>query len=133
MVVGLISRAIEAMTPEKLIFMNKDAEVLDVEASQLKRIGKCRPKTIKAEYPPDSWGADTDADQNGHGLATSREEKVSSLKTVSSFHIIIIVNSSTRERTTGKKHQGNSQTLLLELMKSLSGLILSHARFFEKE
>lgn len=103
MVVDLISRTIDAMIPEKLFFMNKEVEVLDVEASQLKKNGKCRPKTIKAEYPPDSWGPDTDADQNGQGLATSREEKVSSLKTVSSFHIFIIVNSSTQERNCGKK------------------------------
>ncbi|KAL8464731.1 hypothetical protein ACS0TY_034297 [Phlomoides rotata] len=76
-----LSRAIDALIPEKFIFMNKEAQVLDVEASQLKKNGKCRSKTIKAEYLPDSWGADTDADQNGQALATSREEKVSSLKT----------------------------------------------------
>ncbi|KAK6123603.1 hypothetical protein DH2020_042656 [Rehmannia glutinosa] len=59
----------------------KDAEALDVEASQSKKVGKGRSKTGKVEYPPDCGGADTDADQNGQGVAASREEKVSSLKT----------------------------------------------------
>lgn len=80
--------------PEKLTFMGKDAEALGVEASLSKKVGKCRSKNTKAEYPPDSGGADTDADQNGQGVATCREEKVSSLKTVSFFHIFNMVNSS---------------------------------------
>ncbi|PIN27038.1 Protein O-GlcNAc transferase [Handroanthus impetiginosus] len=66
---------------EKLNFPSKDAEALDVEASQSKKVGKCRSKTSKVEYPPDCGGADAEADQNGQGVATSREEKVSSLKT----------------------------------------------------
>ncbi|KAK6148233.1 hypothetical protein DH2020_019145 [Rehmannia glutinosa] len=66
---------------EKIAFTGKDAEALDVEGSQSKKFGKCRSKTGKVEYPPDCGGADTDADQNGQGVAASREEKVSSLKT----------------------------------------------------
>ncbi|KAK4394895.1 hypothetical protein Sango_1643800 [Sesamum angolense] len=66
---------------EKMNFMSKDAEAFDAEASQSKKVGKCRSKLTKMEYPPDCGGAETDADQNGHGVATSREEKVSSLKT----------------------------------------------------
>ncbi|KAL0441149.1 UNVERIFIED_CONTAM: hypothetical protein Sradi_0053800 [Sesamum radiatum] len=66
---------------EKMSFMSKDAEAFDAEASQSKKVGKCRSKLTKMEYPPDCGGAETDADQNGHGVATSREEKVSSLKT----------------------------------------------------
>ncbi|KAI3454360.1 hypothetical protein Pfo_011023 [Paulownia fortunei] len=66
---------------EKMTFTGKDAEALDVEASQSKKVGRCRSKTSKVEYPLDCGGADTDADQNGQGVAASREEKVSSLKT----------------------------------------------------
>lgn len=73
---------------EKITFTGKDVEALDVEASQSKKLGKCRSKTSKAEYPPDC-GADTDADQNGQGAAISREEKVSSLRTVSLFTFLI--------------------------------------------
>ncbi|KAG8378679.1 hypothetical protein BUALT_Bualt07G0010400 [Buddleja alternifolia] len=66
---------------EKVIFTGKDAETLDMEASQSKKSGKCRPRTSKVEYPPDCNGLDTDADPNGQGVPASREEKVSSLKT----------------------------------------------------
>lgn len=37
----------------------------------------------KLECPPDCNGADAEADHNVHGVPSSREEKVSSLKTVS--------------------------------------------------
>ncbi|KAL0356374.1 UNVERIFIED_CONTAM: hypothetical protein Sradi_4084300 [Sesamum radiatum] len=66
---------------ENMSFTSKDAEAFDAEASQSKKVGKCRSKPTKMEYPPDCGGVETDADQNGHGVATSREEKVSSLKT----------------------------------------------------
>lgn len=72
------------MVVEKLAFMAKDAEALDMETSLSKKVGRSRTKNIKMEYLPDSGGADTDADQSGQGV-TTREEKVSSLKTVSSF------------------------------------------------
>lgn len=78
---------------EKLAFVSKDAEALDMEASLSKKVGRGRTKNIKVEYPPDIVGADTDADQSGQGVAT-REEKVSSLKTVSSFLFHIAVDSS---------------------------------------
>ncbi|EYU22249.1 hypothetical protein MIMGU_mgv1a0049472mg, partial [Erythranthe guttata] len=71
----------DEMILEKLTFAGKDVEALDLEASQSKKIAKSRSKTCKVEYPPDCGGVETDADQNGQGVATSREEKVSSLKT----------------------------------------------------
>lgn len=73
----------EETVVEKLAFMSKDAEGMDMDASLSKKVGRGRTKNIKVEYPPDIVGADTDADQSGQGVAT-REEKVSSLKTVSS-------------------------------------------------
>ncbi|KAL6559333.1 hypothetical protein OROGR_004450 [Orobanche gracilis] len=67
---------------EKVTCTGKEAEAMDVEASQWKKVGRCRSKSGKAEYPPDSGGADIDTVQNGHGVSAScREEKVSSLKT----------------------------------------------------
>ncbi|KAH6770532.1 tetratricopeptide repeat protein [Perilla frutescens var. hirtella] len=77
-----ISRiTIDETVVEKLTFMAKDAEALDMEASLSKKVGKSRTKNIKVEYIPDSGGADIDGEQSGQGVTTSREEKVSSLKT----------------------------------------------------
>lgn len=60
-----------------------DAMEATGEAKQCKKLSKCRSKS-KVEYPLDC-GADADGDQNGHGVSSSREEKVSSLRTVSLF------------------------------------------------
>ncbi|KAI5665016.1 hypothetical protein M9H77_24339 [Catharanthus roseus] len=56
-----------------------DAMEATGEAKQCKKLSKCRSKS-KVEYPLDC-GADADGDQNGHGVSSSREEKVSSLRT----------------------------------------------------
>ncbi|KAL6524564.1 hypothetical protein OROHE_016235 [Orobanche hederae] len=79
----LISRmTIDETILEKVTCTGKEAEAMDVEASQWKKVGRCRSKNGKAEYPPDSGGADIDGNQNGQGVSAScREEKVSSLKT----------------------------------------------------
>ena len=63
--------------------MSKDAEAMEAEGKQFKRLGKCRSKS-KLDYPLDC-GADADADQSGQGMSSLREEKVSSLRTVSLF------------------------------------------------
>ena len=87
----LVSRiAIDETVVEKPAFMAKDADALDMETSSSKKVGRSRTKNIKVEFLPDSVGADTDADQSGQGV-TTREEKVSSLKTVSSFLILILI------------------------------------------
>ncbi|XP_047955640.1 probable UDP-N-acetylglucosamine--peptide N-acetylglucosaminyltransferase SPINDLY isoform X1 [Salvia hispanica] len=76
-----ISRiALDETVVEKPAFMAKDADALDMETSSSKKVGRSRTKNIKVEFLPDSVGADTDADQSGQGV-TTREEKVSSLKT----------------------------------------------------
>ncbi|KAG6383025.1 hypothetical protein SASPL_157240 [Salvia splendens] len=72
--------ALDETIVEKPAFMAKDADALDMETSSLKKVGRSRTKNIKVEFLPDSVGADTDADQSGQGV-TTREEKVSSLKT----------------------------------------------------
>lgn len=63
--------------------MSKDVEieVMETEGKQFKKLGKSRSKG-KVEYPLDC-GADAEADQNGQGISSLREEKVSSLRTVS--------------------------------------------------
>ncbi|CAA3007473.1 probable UDP-N-acetylglucosamine--peptide N-acetylglucosaminyltransferase SPINDLY isoform X2 [Olea europaea subsp. europaea] len=76
-----VSRVINDENSQDKMSLMGNAEAMDAEASQVKRLGKCRSRTSKAEYPPDCSGADIDADQNGQGTSTSREEKVSSLKT----------------------------------------------------
>ncbi|XP_022885352.1 uncharacterized protein LOC111401720 isoform X2 [Olea europaea var. sylvestris] len=76
-----VSRVINDENSQDKMSLMGNAEAMDAEASQVKRLGKCRSRTSKAEYPPDCSGADIDADQNGQGNSTSREEKVSSLKT----------------------------------------------------
>ncbi|KAL3835282.1 hypothetical protein ACJIZ3_010018 [Penstemon smallii] len=72
---------VDETLPDKMAFTSKDTEVLDVEASRSKKVGKGRVRNYKVDYPPDCSGADTEADQNGQGGHASREEKVSSLKT----------------------------------------------------
>ncbi|XP_019245031.1 PREDICTED: probable UDP-N-acetylglucosamine--peptide N-acetylglucosaminyltransferase SPINDLY isoform X2 [Nicotiana attenuata] len=61
--------------------LKKDIEVADTEGKQLKKLGKCRSRMGKLDCPPDCNGADAEPDHNVQGVPSSREEKVSSLKT----------------------------------------------------
>ncbi|MCD9558984.1 hypothetical protein HAX54_016693 [Datura stramonium] len=61
--------------------LKKDIEIADTEDKQLKKLGKCRSRMGKLDYPPDCNGVDAEADHNVQGVPSSREEKVSSLKT----------------------------------------------------
>lgn len=65
-------------------------EITDTEGKQLKKLGKCRSRMGKLDCPPDCNGADAEADHNVQGVPSSREEKVSSLKTVSCILIHFI-------------------------------------------
>lgn len=67
---------------DKSTLVSKDTDMADGEGKRLNKLGKPRSRVTKVEYPLD-YGADADADQHGQGAPTSREEKVSSLKTVS--------------------------------------------------
>lgn len=67
---------------DKSTLVSKDTDMVDGEGKRLNKLGKPRSRVTKVEYPLD-YGADADADQHGQGAPTSREEKVSSLKTVS--------------------------------------------------
>ncbi|XP_009760976.1 uncharacterized protein LOC107821162 isoform X2 [Nicotiana tabacum] len=61
--------------------VKKDIEVADTEGKQFKKMGKCRSRMGKLDCPPDCSGADAEPDHNVQGVPSSREEKVSSLKT----------------------------------------------------
>ncbi|CAL5361909.1 unnamed protein product [Camellia sinensis] len=76
-----VSRLVSAESSQcKGTLMSKDIDIVEGEGKQLKKSAKCRPRIGKVEYPLDC-GADADADQHGQGVSSSREEKVSSLKT----------------------------------------------------
>ncbi|KAK4375829.1 hypothetical protein RND71_006506 [Anisodus tanguticus] len=72
------SRVTDEICQDKL---KKDIEIGDTEGKQLKKLGKCRSRMGKLDSPPDCNGADAEADHNVQGVPSSREEKVSSLKT----------------------------------------------------
>lgn len=56
---------------------------MEGEVKRSNKSGKFRSRNSKADCSPD-YGADADGDQQGQGVPLLREEKVSSLKTVSS-------------------------------------------------
>lgn len=58
----------------------KEADIVEGEGKDLKKSGKSRSRCSKVEYSLDC-GADVDGDQYGQGTPSSREEKVSSLRT----------------------------------------------------
>lgn len=60
--------------------LSKDSDVAEVEVKQLKKTPKFRSRVNKMEDSLEC-GADADTDHHGQGVSSSREEKVSSLKT----------------------------------------------------
>lgn len=68
---------------DKSTVMCKDSETMEAEVKRSNKSGKFRSRNSKADCSPD-YGADADGDQQGQGVPSLREEKVSSLKTVSS-------------------------------------------------
>lgn len=68
---------------DKSTVMCKDSETMESEVKRSNKSGKFRSRNSKADCSPD-YGADADGDQQGQGVPSFREEKVSSLKTVSS-------------------------------------------------
>ncbi|XP_022924101.1 probable UDP-N-acetylglucosamine--peptide N-acetylglucosaminyltransferase SPINDLY isoform X2 [Cucurbita moschata] len=72
--------SVDESNQDKTVAICKDANTMEVEGRHVSKIGKCRSRNNKVEYSLDS-AADADGDQHGQGVSTSREEKVSSLKT----------------------------------------------------
>ncbi|KAK4568867.1 hypothetical protein RGQ29_004333 [Quercus rubra] len=65
---------------DKSTVMCKDSETMEAEVKRSNKSGKFRSRNSKADCSPD-YGADADGDQQGQGVPSLREEKVSSLKT----------------------------------------------------
>lgn len=68
------------ISQEKGTLISKDVDAVEGEAKKLNK--KCRSRSSKPESSTDC-GADADGDQPSQAAPSSREEKVSSLKTVS--------------------------------------------------
>ncbi|XP_028781850.1 probable UDP-N-acetylglucosamine--peptide N-acetylglucosaminyltransferase SEC isoform X2 [Neltuma alba] len=60
--------------------LSRDTDSADGEGKKLHKLGKCRSRFSKTDSSVDC-GADGDGDQHVQGVTSSREEKVSSLKT----------------------------------------------------
>ncbi|XP_043704261.1 probable UDP-N-acetylglucosamine--peptide N-acetylglucosaminyltransferase SPINDLY [Telopea speciosissima] len=65
---------------EKITATCKDTDATEGDCRRLNKFSKCRSRINKGDYPLDC-GPDTDADHQCQGVPSSREEKVSSLKT----------------------------------------------------
>lgn len=73
---------------DKCTVMCNDSEAMEGEVKRSNKLGKCRSRNNKADCSLD-YGGDADGDQHVQGVPSSREEKVSSLKTVSSVSAVI--------------------------------------------
>lgn len=72
---------------EKSTLISKDGDGIEGAVKKLNK--KCRPRVSKADALLDC-GVDADGDQPSQGASSSREEKVSSLKTVSPIlHVVV--------------------------------------------
>ncbi|KAL4557906.1 hypothetical protein LXL04_036100 [Taraxacum kok-saghyz] len=58
----------------------KDSDTVELEGKQSKKLGKSRSRSGKMEFPMDC-GPDAEGDHSGPGVPSSREEKVSRIKT----------------------------------------------------
>ncbi|KAJ7945770.1 Tetratricopeptide repeat (TPR)-containing protein [Quillaja saponaria] len=65
---------------DKATLMCKDTDAVEGEGKRLNKLGRCRSRLSKVDSSIDC-GADADGDQPVQGIPSSREEKVSSLKT----------------------------------------------------
>ncbi|KAK1357901.1 putative UDP-N-acetylglucosamine--peptide N-acetylglucosaminyltransferase SPINDLY [Heracleum sosnowskyi] len=71
----------DEISENRSIDLSKDMmDVPEAEGKQFKKLGKCRSRLNKVDYSLDC-GMEVDGDQNGQGTPSSREEKVSSLRT----------------------------------------------------
>lgn len=82
---GLYRFGNDEISENRSIGSSKDMmDIPEAEGKQFKKLGKCRSRLNKVDFSLDC-GMEVDGDQNGQGTPSSREEKVSSLRTVSSF------------------------------------------------
>lgn len=71
---------IDETSQDKSAVVCRDSDVVEGEGKRLNKLGRCRSRTSKAESPVDG-GADAEGDLPVQGVPSSREERVSSLKT----------------------------------------------------
>ncbi|KAJ4839995.1 hypothetical protein Tsubulata_030830 [Turnera subulata] len=77
---SLITSPPHLTSQDKSNVTSKDGDGVEVEGKKIGKLGKCRSRSSKVDASLD-YGGDGDADQPGQGTSSSREEKVSSLKT----------------------------------------------------
>ncbi|XP_004517202.1 uncharacterized protein [Cicer arietinum] len=75
-----VSRSIIDENSQDKSLLSKDTDSIEGEGKKLNKLGKCRSKPSKTDSSIDC-GADADGDQHVQGTPSSREEKVSSMKT----------------------------------------------------
>ncbi|KDP30989.1 hypothetical protein JCGZ_11365 [Jatropha curcas] len=75
-----LTRLTNDESQDKTNFSCKEVDTAEAEGKKLNKLGKCRSRNSKVDASLD-YGPDIDADQPGQGPPSSREEKVSSLKT----------------------------------------------------
>ncbi|EEF51873.1 probable UDP-N-acetylglucosamine--peptide N-acetylglucosaminyltransferase SPINDLY [Ricinus communis] len=75
-----LSRLTNDESQDKSSVACKEGDTVEFEGKKLNKLGKCRSRNSKLDASLD-YGPDIDADQPGQGPISSREEKVSSLKT----------------------------------------------------
>lgn len=84
---GLYRLANDDNSQDKSIVVSKESDTVEGEGKKLNKLGKCRSRISKIECSLD-YGGDAELDQHGQGTPSSREEKISSLKTVSYFFLL---------------------------------------------
>lgn len=82
MIFELIYRLINDENSQDKSLLSKDTNSNEGEGKLLNKLGKCRSKPSKTDSSIDC-GPDADGDQHVQGAPSAREEKVSSMKTVS--------------------------------------------------
>ena len=74
---------IDESSQDKSTVNCRENDAVESEGKRLNKLGRCRSRASKSESPLDS-GVDAEGDLPVQGAPSSREERVSSLKTVSS-------------------------------------------------
>lgn len=80
----------EDSSQDKSNVISKEIDAAEGDSKKLHKVGKFRSRINKVDTSIE-YGVDVDGDQPGQGVSSSREEKVSSLKTVRSSVSIFCV------------------------------------------
>lgn len=75
--------AIDESSQDKSTLNCRENDTVESESKRINKLGRCRSRGSKSESPLDN-GVDAEGDLPVQGAPSSREERVSSLKTVSS-------------------------------------------------